>query len=77
MKYVIIAKRYHLGLVTDAYRRCYISKQRALEDYVRLMEDEHWTNVTAEVLRDGRYISIIETEAFLYEGNQKYLSVEK
>ena len=74
MKYIIIAKRYYLGSVTDAYRQCYDSRQRAIDDYIEKMNNNHWHSVTAEVCKDRVHISLFETEMFLYDANEQYLT---
>ena len=74
MKYIVIAKRYHMGSVTDAYRMCWENRQRAIDDYVEQMNKNHWSIVTAEVCKDRIHISLFETELFLVDANEKYLN---
>lgn len=73
MKYTVVAKRYHLGTVTDAYRMSYENRQKAIDDYVKKMHDNHWHIVTAEVCKDRIHLSLFETEMFLYDANESYL----
>ena len=73
MRYIVVAKHYHLGTLMNSYRQVYDSRQKALDKYVELMENDYWNVLNAEVYRE-RHISINETESFLFDANCRYLS---
>ena len=72
MKYIVIAKKSNLSTVISAYRRVYLDKDKAINDYVEKMADADWNVVTAQVTVND-YISMTKTALFLYEANEHFL----